>query len=57
MLETSCILSEQFPLVRIDFYEIDDKPLFGEMTFTSEAGYISYLTDEYLEKLGKMVDL
>lgn len=57
MLEASRSLSELFPLVRVDFYEIGGKPLFGEMTFTSEAGYISYLTDEYLVELGKMVDL
>lgn len=57
MLAASRSLSEQFPLVRIDFYEIDDKPLFGEMTFTSAAGYISSLTDEYLVELGKMVDV
>ncbi len=36
------ILSEGFSYVRVDFYEIDGKLLFGEMTFTSDAGYFPY---------------
>lgn len=34
MKEIASALSLKFPFVRIDFYEIDGKPLFGEMTFT-----------------------
>ena len=30
--------SEGFPFVRIDFYEWQEKPIFGEMTFTPAAG-------------------
>lgn len=36
------ILSESFSYVRVDFYEIDDKILFGEMTFTSDSGYLPH---------------
>lgn len=32
------ILSEPFPFVRVDFYEHNGKPCFGEMTFTPAAG-------------------
>ena len=38
MLEAASKLSEGFPEVRIDFYEVDNHPYFGEMTFTSNAG-------------------
>lgn len=57
MLKASAILSKEFPLVRVDFYEIDGKAVFGEMTFTSEAGCIAYLTDDFLLKMGEMVKL
>lgn len=31
-------LAEPFPFVRVDFYEWQGKPIFGEMTFTPAAG-------------------
>lgn len=34
MKEIAAKLSSNFPFVRIDFYEINQKPIFGEMTFT-----------------------
>ena len=54
MLEAACKLSAGFPEVRVDFYEINDKPIFGELTFST--GYGS-LTDEYYEYLGSKIDL
>ena len=33
MISASRVLSKPFPFVRIDFYEIDGKLIFGEMTF------------------------
>lgn len=57
MLDAASILSKEFPLVRVDFYEIEGKPIFGEMTFTSEAGCIKYLTEEFLLKIGEMIDI
>ena len=38
----SKILSKGFCYVRVDFYEIDGKLLFGEMTFTSDSGYLPH---------------
>ncbi|MBQ8365439.1 MAG: hypothetical protein IJX41_06115 [Bacteroidaceae bacterium] len=54
MLEYASILSKGFPEVRVDFYEINDKPVFGELTFTT--GYGSYKTSFY-EYLGSKIDL
>lgn len=34
MVEMSKKLSSAFPFVRVDFYEIKGRPIFGEMTFT-----------------------
>lgn len=37
------ILSENFPFVRVDFYEVSKKLYFGEMTFYPEAGFGKFL--------------
>ena len=39
MLDASAKLSKNFPFVRIDFYQIDSKAVFGEMTFTPRGGF------------------
>lgn len=57
MIEAASKLSEGFPQVRIDFYEVDGYPYFGEMTFTSNAGYMEFYTKEYLTELGNQVVL
>ena len=31
-------LGKKIPFVRVDFYEWKSKPIFGEMTFTPDAG-------------------
>lgn len=54
ILKYASILSDGFPEVRVDFYYINDKIYFGEMTFT--AGYGNY-SDEYYNYLGSKVDL
>lgn len=54
MIEYAKKLSEGFPEVRVDFYDIDGKAVFGEMTFTTGFGYFS---DEYYEYLGSKIDL
>lgn len=38
MLDAARILSKPFPFVRVDLYEHEGRPLFGEMTFTPAAG-------------------
>lgn len=54
MLNYARKLSEGFPEVRVDFYEIDGRPIFGELTFTT--GFGSYKT-EFYEYLGSKVNL
>ena len=50
-------LGEEFPQVRVDLYNVKGKIYFGEMTFTSQGGRMSYYTEEFQNKLGTMVDL
>lgn len=54
MIAYAKILSKGFPEVRVDFYDIDGKIYFGEMTFTTGYGYRS---KEYSEYLGSKIDL
>ena len=46
MVEYSCMLSKEFKFVRVDFYEIDGRPLLGEMTFTPGAFIFKYKKTE-----------
>lgn len=52
MLEAASALSEGFPQVRVDFYEVEDRLYFGEMTFTASAGYMDHFTEDFLLELG-----
>ena len=57
MLEAAEKLSKGHPEVRVDFYNIDGQIYFGEMTFTSYGGYMTYFTQQALEEMGKLVTL
>ena len=52
MLYMAAMLSQGFPQVRVDLYEVDNKPYFGEMTFTSNMGLMDFYTQDYLNYLG-----
>ncbi len=54
--EMICIaekLAAGFPFVRVDFYDIDGKVVFGEMTYYPWSGYVQYTPDEFDFRLGK----
>ena len=53
MLEVVRALSKDFPYVRADFYNIDGKIYFGELTFFPESGYYSFEPDEFDFILGE----
>ncbi|WP_172116998.1 ATP-grasp fold amidoligase family protein [Halomonas hibernica] len=50
-------LAKPFTFVRVDFYDKDDVPVFGELTFTPAANMANYYNDYGLELLGEMMDL
>lgn len=54
MLEACRVISQPFPQVRIDFYCIDDKPIIGELTFTTGWGFFTY---DYYDFLGSKIDI
>ena len=57
MLEYAEILAKPFPFVRVDFYEVDGKIYFGELTFTPTGCLATYYTDEAQLKLGELLDV
>ena len=52
MLAIAAKLSEGFPQVRVDLYNIKGKIYFGEMTFTSNFGMMPYYTQQVLNDMG-----
>ena len=54
MLFVAKVLSSGFPEVRVDLYNVNDRPVFGEMTFSTGFGYF---TDEFYRILGDKVAL
>jgi len=50
-------LSSDFYHARVDFYILHSKIYFGEITFTSGAGYASIIPKEFEEKMGDWLKL
>ena len=57
MLRVSRALSEDFNHARVDFFVVGGKPVFGEITFTSSAGFARYGTIEMDHDMGDWLRL
>jgi hypothetical protein len=57
MKKLATILSKDIPFVRVDFYEIDGHPYFGELTFFDWAGLLPFDSYETDLKLGEYIQL
>ena len=57
MVEIAERLSKGFPEVRVDLYNIDGKIYFGELTFTSQGGFMDNLTEKFKLELGSKFDI
>ena len=57
MKELSRILSNGFPHVRVDFYEINGKVYFGELTFYHFGGVEPFIPEEWDTKFGEWIKL
>lgn len=57
MIEMSEKMSKEFALVRVDFYDINDKIYFGEMTFTSMSGTGKFEPEIEGLRLGQKIKL
>ena len=57
MVEFSRLLSKEFPHVRVDFYNIEGRIIFGELTFYNASGYTVFEPDEFDFILGEKFEL
>lgn len=57
MLDVAATLSEGFPELRVDLYNIHGKVYFGELTFTSQGGINSFYTQEFLNYTGSLFEV
>lgn len=57
MIELARKLSKNIPHVRVDFYIINEKIYFGELTFFDAAGLDNFNPEEYDTILGNYIDL
>lgn len=57
MLELSKELSKDFPHVRVDFYNIKDKIIFGELTFFHHSGMGKFRPPEFEKEMGSYLEL
>ena len=57
MLACAEKLSESYPQMRVDFYEVDGRVYVGELTLSSQGGYMDYFTQKCLHEMGEKVTL
>ena len=57
IIEAAKKLSKPFPFVRVDFYSVNAKGVFGEMTFTPNGCFDIDLTDLAQNTLGDLLEL
>ena len=53
MIEYAETLSKDFPHVRVDFYDVNGKIIFGELTFYNASGYMTFKPDSFDFEMGK----
>lgn len=57
MRELAENLSKGIPQVRIDFYNVNDRIYFGEITFYCSSGFLPFTPEKWDYKLGSLIDL
>lgn len=53
MIEIAKKLSEDFPFVRVDLYDINGRIVFSELTFTPWGGFMNSYTNKAIVEMGK----
>lgn len=57
MKELASILSQGIPHLRVDFYDINGKIYFGELTFTHYSGMVPFKPEDWDYKFGEWINL
>ena len=56
MIHLSEVLSKDIPFIRVDFYEIEGRPYFGELTIFP-GGFEEFIPESWDYTLGKWINL
>lgn len=51
------VLSKGIPQVRVDFYDINGKVYFGELTFSHWSGFVPFVPEEWDYTFGSWIDI
>ena len=57
MIELAKILSKGFPHIRVDFYEVDGKVYFGELTFYHFSEFMPFIPTNWDKTFGDWITL
>ena len=57
MIEFSKLLAQGTRQLRVDFYEVNGKLYFGELTFFHDSGFGDILPESWNRKLGDLIEL
>lgn len=57
MEQLAKLVSEGVPQLRVDFYRVDGRIYFGEITFFHNGGYSKFIPDEWDDILGSWIEL
>ena len=57
IIQYAKLLAKPFPHVRVDFYEICEQLIFGELTFTTSRNILSNYKDDVVKMWGKKLIL
>lgn len=57
MIDLARTLADDLPFVRVDFYNIEGRIIFGEMTFYPAGGTLDFEPDEYNRLVGDLFQL
>lgn len=57
MKRLAAVLSPDIPQVRVDFYEVDGKVYFGELTFFHHGGFVPFTPEEWDYRFGEWIKL
>ena len=57
MKQLSSVLSKDMPQVRVDFYEVNGRVYFGELTFCHWSGMTPFEPEEWDYKFGEWINL
>lgn len=54
MKEFGKILSEDFPFVRVDFFDTEDHLYLAELTFNPGGGFTPYYPESFNKEMGEL---